>query len=388
MSSKYKISIRGKNPEYFVKKIIAKNINVYYLDKKAKEVVMIVDSESYKEIKKIKTTYKIKIIERFGVEKYKYLFVKYFVMGICFVIGVLLNIVLSNLIFEVEIIHPNKVIRQLISDDLKDRGIEKFHFKVSYNKKERIKEEILKEEVNDLEWLEIEEVGTKYVIKVEQRKKNKEEERCFERHIVAKKSAMILGIEATEGEVVKKKLDYVSKGDILISGLIYNKEDIVAKRCAKGKVYGEVWYKVNLELPKNYYEENVTGKKKKQIEIQFLNYNYSFFSTFKTYKKKEIPILYSRLLPINISLVTYLETEVIDQEYTLGNIDAVAKRLAENKLRSKLDKDDQVISKKVLKKREKESKIIVEVFVKVKEDITEYQDITNINIDELNEKEE
>lgn len=388
MSSRYRISIRGKNPEYFVKKIISKNINIYYLDKKAKEVIMVVDSESYKKIKKIKTIYKIKIIERMGVEKYKYLFGKYFVLGICFFIGILLNILLSKMIFDVEVIHPNKVIKQLILDDLKERGIERFHFKVSYNKKEKIKDEILKEEINDLEWLEIEEVGTKYVVKVEQRKKNEEEEVCTERHIVAKKSAMILEIEATDGEVVKKKLDYVSKGDILISGFIYNKEDIVAKRCAKGKVYGEVWYKISLDLPKNYYEENVTGKKKKQIEIQFLNYNYSLFSTFKTYKKKESPILQSRLLPINISLVTYLETKVIDKNYTLENIDDIAKELAEGKLKDKLNKDDQIISKKVLKKREKESRIIVEVFVKVKEDITEYQDITNINIDELNKKEE
>ena len=388
MSSKYRISIRGKNPEYFVKKIIAKNINIYDFDKKAKEVIIVVDSESYKKIKEIKTTYKIKIIERMGVEKYKYLLGKYFIIVISFIIGILLNVILSKMIFEVEVIHPNKVIRELILDDLKEEGLEKYHFKVSYNKKEKIKEKILREEINDLEWLEIEEVGTKYVVKVEQRKKNEKEEVCAERNVVASKSAMILEIEATEGEVVKKKLDYVSKGDILISGLVYNKEEVVAKRCATGKVYGEVWYKVNLELPKNYYEENVTGKKKKQLEVQFLNYTYSLFSTFKTYKKKETPILQSRLLPINISLVTYLETKVIDRDYTLETIDAVAKELAENKLRDKLNKDDQIISKKVLKKGEKESRIIVEVFVKVKEDITAYQDITNINIDELNKKEE
>lgn len=388
MSSKYRISIRGKNPEYFVKKIIAKNINIYDFDKKAKEVTIVVDSGSYKKIKEIKTTYKIKIIERMGVEKYKYLLGKYFIIVIGFFIGILLNVVLSKMIFKVEVIHPNKVIRELILDDLKEAGIEKYHFKVSYNKKEKIKEKILREEINDLEWLEIEEVGTKYVVKVEQRKKNEKEEVCTERNVVASKDAMILEIEATEGEVVKKKLDYVSKGDILISGLVYNKEEVVAKRCATGKVYGEVWYKVNLELPKNYYEENVTDKKKKQLEVQFLNYNYSLFSTFKTYKKKETPILQSRLLPIDISLVTYLETKVIDRNYTLENIDDVAKELAENKLRDKLNRDDQIISKKVLKKGEKESRIIVEVFVKVKEDITAYQDITNINIDELNKKEE
>ena len=42
---------------------------------------------------------------------------------------------------------------------------------------------------------------------------------------------MILEIHAEEGEVKKKKLDYVKRGDVIISGLIYNKEDIVSKFC-------------------------------------------------------------------------------------------------------------------------------------------------------------
>ena len=43
---------------------------------------------------------------------------------------------------------------------------------------------------------------------------------------------MITSIFASSGEVVKKKYDYVKKGDILISGFIYNKELIKEKRCA------------------------------------------------------------------------------------------------------------------------------------------------------------
>jgi len=41
-----------------------------------------------------------------------------------------------------------------------------------------------------------------------------------------------------------------------------------------------------------------------------------------------------------------------------------------------------------LKKTINNSKIEVEVFFKVKENITDYQDISNIDIEELNKKEE
>ena len=388
MISRVKVLITGKNPDYFVKKIIQKKINIYTLDRSYRGFLLVIDYDGYKKIKEIKTTYEIKIVERFGLVRYQYLFFKYVIFIFCFIFGVFLNIFLSCFIFKVEVIHSNKNIRELVRNDLESYGIKKFNFKVSFEKKEQIKEAILKKEVNDLEWLEIEEVGTKYIVKVEQRKKNKKEDKCPERNIVAKKRAMILDIEAIDGEVVKKKLDYVSKGDIIISGLIYNKEEVVAKRCASGKVFGEVWYKVEVELPINYYEENVTGKKKKQVEIQFLDNNFKFFNTFKTYQKNVYPILESSLLPIKIQIGEYLETDVIDKKYTVDSVDEEAIKLAFSKLKGRLGKEDEVISKKVLKKTRKDSKILVEVFFKVKEDITDYQDITKIDINDLNKKKE
>ena len=169
---------------------------------------------------------------------------------------------------------------------------------------------------------------------------------------------------------------------------IYNKEEIVSKRCAIGQVFGEVWYQVTLEIPKKYHEEKVTGKKKRKLEIQFLNNTYHFFSHYDTYQKKSISILKSRLLPIQLLFSTYLETDVIDEEYTVDTVDDKAYSLAEEKLKQQLSKDDEVISKKILKKYEKDSKIIVEVFFRVKEDITDTVSIQDIDIEKENQKEE
>ena len=129
---------------------------------------------------------------------------------------------------------------------------------------------------------------------------------------------MILDIDAYSGEVVKKRLDYVSKGDVIISGLIHNKEKIVKKKCALGKVYGEVWYNVEVELP---------------------------------------------------------------IKYKLNTINKKAIKIADNKMKGK-----NILSKKVLKKYQKNSKIIVDIFYKVKEDITDTESITNIDINIENNK--
>ena len=106
------------------------------------------------------------------------------------------------------------------------------------------------------------------------------------------------------------------------------------------------------------------------------------------YQKKSISILKSRILPIQLLYSTYLETEVTDKSYNLKSIDSVAYHLATDKLLNKLSKDDEIISKKILKKYEKDSKIEVEVFFRVKEDITDILSLRDIDITKENEQEE
>lgn len=375
MISKYKVAIEGKNPDYFINELIKNNIYIYDLEKEYKKLIIVISLDDYNKLKKIKTSYKFYIIDSYGVVKFKYLVKKYLFFLICMFLGICLNIFLSKLIFDVEVVHSNRYIREIVYNNLRERGIYKYRFKVNYLEKEKIIKEILKKESNDIEWLEIEEIGTKYIVKVEQRKKNKEEEECVPRNIVAGKDAFILEIQADVGEVVKKKYDYVKKGDIVISGIIHNKEEEVSRKCATGKIYGEVWYKVNLEIPMEYKEEIVTGKEKNTFEINFLNKNISLFNNFKTYKKNSTFLIGSNLLPISLNFTKYLETDVKMYKYNLFNVDDYALELASKKIKNKLGTRGEVVSKKVLKKSIKKSKIIIEVFVKVKEDITDSVEI-------------
>lgn len=375
MTSKYKVVIEGKNPDYFINELIKNNIYIYDLEKEYKKLIIVISLDDYNKLKKIKTSYKFYIIDSYGVVKFKYLVKKYLFFLICMFLGICLNIFLSKLIFDVEVVHSNRYIREIVYNNLRERGIYKYRFKVNYLEKEKIIKEILKKESNDIEWLEIEEIGTKYIVKVEQRKKNKEEEVCVPRNIVAGKDAFILEIQADVGEVVKKKYDYVKKGDIVISGIIHNKEEEVSRKCATGKIYGEVWYKVNLEIPMEYKEEIVTGKEKNTFEINFLNKNISLFNNFKTYKKNSTFLIGSNLLPISLNFTKYLETDVKMYKYNLFNVDDYALELASKKIKNKLGTRGEVVSKKVLKKSIKKSKIIIEVFVKVKEDITDSVEI-------------
>ena len=383
--NKIKIEIIGKNPDYFLKEIIKKNINIYDLEKNYESIKLIINTDDFKTIKKIKTTYKIKVIEKYGVLKlYDYL-KKYNLLLLFMIIGIIINILLSNIIFKVEVIHPNKELVKIIYKDLNDLGLKKYHFKINKNK---VKEKLLEKEKNKIEWLEIENIGTKYIIRLEEKKLNKKEKVCRARHIISKKQAIVYSIESSSGEIIKKKNDYVEKGEILISGFIHNKEKIVSKKCAIGKVYGETWYNVKIIVPTTIKNIKVLDNKDYGINIKIFKKDINIGNKLSTYKKYVYNIIDSRIIPISIGTSKYQEIKEIKSIYTLNNIDEIAISTAEKELKKKIKKDEEVIDKKTLKKIKKNSKIEVEVFFKVKEDITDYLDISDVNIEEPSKKEE
>ena len=113
MINRVEIEITGKNPDYFLKEIIKKKINLYNIRKENKKIYIIIDYEDYKKIIDIKTTYKTKIVNRFGINKiYSYIKIYYYII-VLFILGIIINILLSNMILKVDVIHPNKNIKKI-----------------------------------------------------------------------------------------------------------------------------------------------------------------------------------------------------------------------------------------------------------------------------------
>lgn len=388
MNNQVKIRITGKNPKSFLKVIISEKINIYEIIKEEKSIIIRINYDDYQKLKEKKTTYQIEIVEYYGICKIKHNFKKYIFFLFLWLLGIGINLFLSTRIWNIEVINSNQQLVKIVKNDLNEYGIKKYHKKVNFKQREIIKEKILKKEKDVIEWLEIEEHGTKYIIKIEQKKKNKDEINCLPRNITSKKNAIITEIKATTGEIVKKKDDYVSKGETIISGWIHNGETVVSKKCSMGKVYGEVWYKVSVLIPKEKKDSILTGKKKKGIFIQLFQKEYNFFHKFRTYEKKEYNIIEEPFINIKVSLANYEETKENNKKLTSNEVEIIALQEATKRIEKKLKEDEKVISKKVLKKELNNSKIRVEVFIEVKEDITDYVDISQIEIEEMNEEKE
>ena len=385
--SSYILKITGKRIDTFLMLLVRFSINFKMLKRGRDFIVIEVLEEDYDNLLKISTTYKIEIVKRKGLLNVVHFIKtrKFFVVMV--LLGFLFFNLLTNIVFSIKVIDTDSELREIILTDLEELGLRKYNFKISYKEKEKIEEKVLKKEKDILEWIEIEEVGVSYEVKLIRRVKDDIKKETEPRDIIAKKTGLITRIEAESGEVVTKKNAYVKKGDTLISGLIRNNGNIVSKVRAEGRVYAEIWYKVALSLPLTYHEEMKTGNNKNVLEISFLSDDIAItdFSKYK-HSKDTKKVLYKHpLLPISINLTKKEEVKTTDIDFS-ENYEKNIKPLAVEKLKNKLGNDIKILSEKVLKREENTDRIDIEIFFKVEEDITSYKSLKDFNIEEENKK--
>lgn len=385
--SSYILKITGKRIDTFLMLLVRFGVNFKMVKRGRAFIIIEVLEEDYDKLLKINTTYKIEIIKRKGLLNIVHFIKVRKIFVIIVLFGFAFFNLLTNLVFSIKVVDTDSELRDIILTDLESLGLKKYSFKISYKEKEKIEEKILEKEKDILEWLEIEEKGVRYEVKLIKRVKDEKEKETEPRDIVAKKTGLVTKIEAESGEVVTKKNAYVKKGDILISGLIRNNGNIVSKTRAIGKVYAEIWYKVSLSLPLNYHEEMKTGNNKTVLSIDFLS-NDLAITDFDKYEhsKDTKTVLYKHpLLPISINLTKKEEVKTTDIDFS-DNYDKNIRPLAVEKLKNKLGNDINILSEKVLKNEVNTDRIDVEIFFKVEEDITSYKSLKDFNIEEENKK--
>ncbi len=379
--NKIVVRIEGKNINRFIKRLISHKITLFdlkYINRNKVDIK--VRASDYPKIEELKTIYDILIIDTEGFIKIKKVLKLNSVLIFTFIMGIILLIFLSNIIFNIEVIHTNKDLRLLIINELKESGIERLKLQKSYKNIQEVKKRILSKYKDKIEWLEIESVGTKYIIRVEERKMPIPNEKVENRHIVARKSAIIKKIDAATGEIVKNINDYVKQGDIIISGEIKLHDQVKQILGAKGKVYGEVWYQTKVIYPLSRRTEELLSNHKKVLVIQLFNKKIELFNIkpFKNKKVNQKNILNHSLLPFYFFLEEQQELKIVEEMNTIDEALDKALQKGREKIEERLDTDEYIISQNSLKVDIKSSKIEVDIFYVVYEDITSYQTIKEI----------
>lgn len=369
--NKIKLNIKGKNIERFIKRLVTNNIELLKIEYiKYNEVNIIVYKKDYLKILDLKTIYEVTIIDIYGIMKLqKKININKFLLMFS-LLGILFIIFLSNIIFKIEVVHNSSDVRTFILNELEIYNIKEKTFKKSYSELQIIKKNILEKYKDKIEWLEIEVVGTKYVVRLQERLTIFQNEQSEKVHIISSKDAIIKNVVASKGEIIKNKNEHVKKGEIVISGNIKLNEQVMNTTGAIGKVYGEVWYETSVSYPLTYNEEKETGKQQDKLVLKILNKELQFGKKYK--KIKEDTILNHLFLPFGLYKQKQVEVVSISEVLTYEQAINKALELSKEKIELNLKEDEYIISTNVLKTNILNDKVEVKVFYAIYEDITDY----------------
>ena len=365
------IEIRNEKLYSVIKTLTKYNIYYSNLNIKENKITLLILNEDYK---KIKTLFKkrTKIIKYTGIKAIKEFIKKHYIFIISIIVSYKIILTLSNLCFGIYVETNNKELKQIILKELENYEVKKYNFKKSYGEITEIKEKILENNKDKLEWLEITENGVYYNISLTERIiKNEEAETDEIMDIVSQKDALIKKVILKNGTNIKYVNEYVKKGEVIISGDILKNDEVVSYVKPDGEVYGEVWYTVTTTVPYNFIEYVSTGKIINHYYIEFLNSKmtlfgkYDYKNVFVTQKVLiDKPYIFFRLIKEEKEVFEYKELSLNKEEAYEEAI-----RRSDKSINAKLTNEEYIIDKKVLKKNEFSSKIEIEVFYRVYESI-------------------
>lgn len=384
IESSIRVKITGKNVNNYLKRLIANKIDLIDLKYNShNEAVVTIKYSDYLKLKTVRSSYDVKVTNTYGKLRIRNKMKRSYILLSSIILGIALIILLSNIIFSIEVIHTNKSVIELVSNELNKNGLKKYTFKKKYKDIKKIEDKILSDNKDKLEWISIENIGTKYIVRIEERKIKNENNDNIYQDIVASKSGVIKKIIALSGEKKCEIDNFVSKGDTIIKGSITKPNNEIILTHASGLVYAEVWYQISVEYPYQYKEEILTGNKKNIYYLKFINKRLELFNfkKYKNFQREPKILLYNNIIPISLVKEKQYEVNIIDEIYTTEEVINKAITLAETRLMSSNKKIDKIDKVSIIKKEEYGSKIKLDLFISVIEEIGE---VKTLNEEESN----
>ncbi|MCH1624978.1 sporulation protein YqfD [Ferdinandcohnia quinoae] len=372
-----KVAITGKGIERFINECVRRNIIVWEVRKQGSHTLSF--SMYLKDISKIrpivrKSDCKLRFIERKGLP----FLIRKTVLNSGFLIGAVgffvIIILLSNMVWGIKVDGAKPETEHLILKELKRMGIEKGKLQFFLEDVESIQRH-LTDNINDITWIGVELNGTTYHLEVVEKNQPEPAEHLSPRNIIAKKNAIITRMFVEEGKPLVTEHDYVNKGDILVSGKI-GKEGEEKLVPARGKIFGETWYKYTLEVHLSTKLNVFTGDSNHKHYLQFgdlalpiWGFKKNEYQEFETEKYKHNVKFFKWELPIAYSKKVIRESEEVERKYSVDQAIKEAVKDGRKKLENELDNDAEIIGEKVLRHSVKNGKVKVEIKYDVIENI-------------------
>lgn len=379
INSYLKITIEGYFVERFINLCSNNRIKIWDVKKINEGLIQAkILSRDFKKIRKFaKTTKcKVKIQKKVGslffIRKYKKR--KAFIISLLAIFLIL--IINSMFIWNINISCEEDINSEEILNELNALGIEIGSLKSSIDEN-KIQNKI-RTKRDDIAWIGFEIKGTNLNVKVV--KSNKKPEIIDENefcNIVSDVEGIITKITVQNGTPQVKENDVITKGDILVLGIIEGKNVEDKFVHASAQVEAKVWRTVKKKIDLKTTENIETGKKDKKISIYVKNFKINFNkrgTNFKSYDKittkSNVKIFSNLYIPISIEKNEYIELEKKEKILTKEEAKKEAIKEAENELNLQIS-DESILVNKYLNYKEFEDYIEVELT---------YENLENIGV--------
>lgn len=280
-----KINIQGHFIERFINVCMRRNIHLWDIENIDKNKMnMNISIKGFKLLRPVarKTKTKVKIIKKKGLPFFfsRYRRRKLFIIGIVIMLFALYYI--TSLVLIIDIKGNSIVSDEKILSSLENNGF-KLGMRSSKIDMINIQNGVMLE-IDELSWMWVSIDGIKATVEVKEKvpvpKIIDKNTPC---NIISSKDGVVSSISATNGKRVVGVGDVVSKGDLLISGIIGSRDEGYKFMHSSGNVMARTWYEKSVKIP--LFKENyaLTGKKIKKSTVNFFGFG------VKLYLKNEIP---------------------------------------------------------------------------------------------------
>jgi len=332
--------------------------------------------EGFRALKEIvnKVGCRVEIVEKKGLPFIIYKLRYRKMLGVGFILFFAIIILLSSIIWDIEINGNEKVkdedILLLLEEEKIKNGIIKYKIDKDYI------ERLLLNEFDVLSFASVEIKGTKLIIELKERDLPPENiDEDIPVNIVASKKGIIEKVIARDGRPRVRKGDVVEKGDVLISGIFsdeYSENRILVH--AEGEVLARTLYSYKVEEPiiKTIKEETGRVFERKELKIgkrgiQFIKGDIPFEDYIES--TEEMKILNMNIdLPFKLLIHKYKEVETREIKQDIELIKNSNHIKAVEELNKQLPSDVEIISKDV-KHYVRNNTVTTYVVIEVIEDI-------------------
>lgn len=348
------IRIKGNMLERFLNLINLEKITIWDIQKLDEDVIKLkINSEKFKSIRHIarKTRTSVTIMDKKGFPfLYKKLLKrKSLLVGLILFLAI--QLILSNIVWDINVIGNNKVPMGKILSNLKESGLKTGVLKYKIDQKNIINNLILHNP--EIAWAGIKIKGTKVILTVVERSKIPELEDNEPCNIIAIKDGIIEEIIILKGEGVVKKGDLIRKGQTLIKGINEDNDTGNYLVHAKGIVKARIFYNEKTKVPLTKIIENDTGLTSLLMKIKFKNYEIPIkrigpvFNKYRSEIDKKTIFRCRNILGF-VELITEKQYEIKEEKIFIGIEGAcdIGKDILNEKIMRFIPEDSIVLTKK------------------------------------------